>query len=240
MIFECFSRLSTNYQLPTMKNRNGFTLIEMLIVIGVIALLAGVMLSQFSGSTDSALAASCMNNMRTLCNAVIADAARSTDYPSAGPFRYIEDVTLDKKWHQGWIGYLGDENSCSPVSCYHDGDDEGKNQYFAITNGTIWRMTGGRISAYVCPAHTKYCKSKKKPTPSWSYVMNSYFGWDYGVAGDYDSGTRGYGGGNLKFMYSNAPEERYRSPEKVLLFAEMPFVENGVQSPDWNTSADNG
>ena len=68
--------------------------------------------------------------------------------------------------------------------------------------------------------------------------MNSYFGWDYGVAGDYDSGTRGYGGGNLKFMYSNAPEERYRSPEKVLLFAEMPFVENGVQSPDWNTSAD--
>ena len=49
-----------------MKDKKGFTLLELLIVIGIIAVLGGVMLAQFSGSTDSALAATCMNNMRTL------------------------------------------------------------------------------------------------------------------------------------------------------------------------------
>ena len=70
-----------------MKDKQGFTLLELLIVIGIIAVLGGVMLAQFSGSTDSALAATCMNNMRTLCNAVMADGSRESRYPSAGPYR---------------------------------------------------------------------------------------------------------------------------------------------------------
>ena len=221
-----------------MKMKQGFSLIELLIVIGIIAILGGVMLSQFSGSTDSALAASCMNNLRTLCNAVLADAARETDYPAAGPFRYIEKGTLEKKWRQGWIGYVGDSDSCTPVSCYYGGNDDNEKQHHAITNGTIWRTIGGHESAYLCPAHTKYCKNKKKPTPAWSYVMNSYFGWDCSLAADYDSGTRSYGSGNLKFVYSREPEARYRSADHVLLFAEIPYVDTGVQTPSWNTAAD--
>ena len=41
-----------------MNHKKGFSLVELLIVIGIIAVLGGVMLTQFSGSTDSALAAS--------------------------------------------------------------------------------------------------------------------------------------------------------------------------------------
>ena len=221
-----------------MKDKQGFTLLELLIVIGIIAVLGGVMLAQFSGSTDSALAATCMNNMRTLCNAVMADGSRESRYPSAGPYRYFregQDEKDEKPWRQGWIGYASGNQK---VSCYHDGGDKGEAQYHAITNGTIWRTMSGQAGAYVCPAHTKYCKQKKYPTPSWSYAMNSYFGWDNGsVAADIEIGRRSYGNGYVSFSYTSKPKSRKRPLEKVLLFAEIPYVENGVQKPECSTAA---
>ena len=214
-----------------MKNRNGFSLIELLIVIGIIAVLGGVMLAQFSGSTDSALATRCMNNMRTLCNAVMAEGAKESYYPSAGPYQYLELGSTKKYWYQGWIGHSkGDQT----VSCYYT--DDGENQHYAITNGTVWRTVGGSRSAYVCPAHEKFCKRGKTPTPAWTYVMNSYFGWDHGTAGDVELGRRGYGGGFMTFKYSSAPKSRTRPLEKVLLFAEIPFANNGVQRTSFLTS----
>ena len=224
-----------------MKRKDGFTLLELLIVIGIIAVLGGVMLSQFAGSTDSALAATCMNNMRTICNAVMAEGSREGRYPSAGPFQYFRqgsDEKEDKPWRQGWIGFAkGNEK----VSCYHDGSDEGESQHYAITNGTIWRTMGGRQGSYVCPAHTKYCKQTKNPMPSWSYAMNSYFGWDTGkVAADAEAGRRSYGGGYVSFSYSSSPKSRKRPLEKVLLFAEIPYVDMksaGFQRPECSTAA---
>ena len=134
-----------------MKNKQGFSLLELLIVIGIIAILGGIMLTQFSGSTDSALAATCMNNMRTICNAVMADAAKETRYPSAGPYQYLDEDGKRKYWQQGWVGFSkGDQK----VSCYHDGSDDGEAQHYAITNGTIWRTISGQQGAYICPAHT--------------------------------------------------------------------------------------
>lgn len=217
---------------PHGRNRRGFSLVELLIVIGIIAVLGGVMLTQFSGSTDSALAASCMNNMRTLCNAVLADASMRSYYPSAGPYQYYKENSTEKEWFQGWIGH---SRGGATVSCYYS--DDGEQQHYAITNGTIWRAVGGQRGAYVCPAHTKYCKNGKHPSPAWSYAMNSYFGWDVSTSADETTGRRGYGGGLLNFSYNSAPASRKRAPEKVLLFAEIPFVDNGVQRPEWSTSA---
>ena len=223
-----------------MKEKRGLTLLELLIVIGIIAVLGGVMLTQFSGSTDSALAATCLNNMRTLCNAVMADGAREGRYPSAGPYRYFkegQDEEEEKPWRQGWIGSAATKGN-EKVSCYHDGGDKGEAQYHAITNGSIWRTMSGQAGAYVCPAHTKYCKQKKYPMPSWSYAMNSYFGWDNGsVAADVEIGRRSYGNGYASFSYSSKPKSRKRPLEKVLLFAEIPYAENGVQKPECSTAA---
>ena len=105
-----------------MKQKKGFSLVELLIVIGIIAVLGGVMLTQFSSSTESALATSCLNNMRSLCNAVLARASRDGYYPSAGPFKYLE---LDQRsehfneelWYQGWVGFASGNQE---VSCYYD------------------------------------------------------------------------------------------------------------------------
>ena len=219
-----------------MKDKQGFTLLELLIVIGIIAVLGGVMLAQFSSSTDSALAATCMNNMRTLCNAVMADGSKESYYPSAGPYEYLTEDLQGKPWFQGWQGH---KKGDTMVSCYHDGSSNGEDQHYAITNGTIWRAMGGQQGAYVCPAHTKYCKQNKKGVvPSWSYVMNSYFGWNYNdkPAPDIEMGRRSFGSGSFDFRYSSEPTTRSRSKERVLLFAEIPYVENGVQHPDWSAS----
>jgi prepilin-type processing-associated H-X9-DG protein len=95
----------------------------------------------------------------------------------------------------------------------------------------------GKRDAYVCPAHTKYCKRGKKPAPAWSYAMNSYFGWDYGKSAGVEAGRRGYGSGYFSFRYSSKPTTRSRPAEKVLLFGEIPYANNGVQMPDLSTSA---
>ncbi len=218
---------------PNGRKRNGFSLIELLIVIGIIAVLGGVMLTQFSGSTDSAMAASCMNNMRTICNAMLADASKRSCYPAAGSYQHYKQNSAEKEWFQGWIGHSEGEVD---VSCYRS-DSKGEAQHYAITNGSIWRAVGGRQGAYVCPAHTKYCKNGKHPEPSWSYAMNSYFGWDLAVCADESSGRRSFGSGLLTFRYTSSPTSRKRSPEKVLMLAEIPFVETGAQRPTWSTAA---
>ncbi len=223
-----------------MKDKKGLTLLELLIVIGIIAVLGGVMLTQFSGSTDSALAAACMNNMRTLCNAVLADASKEGYYPSAGSYQYLEENSTARSWWHGWIG--GDKGD-NPVSCYHadGGDGCDDDQQYAITHGSIWKAITGQRSAYICPAHTKYCKQNSKKVnglmPSWSYAMNSYFGWNLRTAADITGGRRSYGSGSLTFMYSTSPKDRKRPVERVLLFGEIPYVETGVQTPEWSAGA---
>lgn len=218
-----------------MKQKKGFSLVELLIVIGIIAVLGGVMLTQFSGSTESALATTCLNNMRSLCNGVLAQGSKDSYYPSAGPYRYIElnqhSQDFNKEQVQpGWIG-------TTAVSCYHDSTDDGKAQREAIEKGSIWRVMSGARSVYVCPSHTKHCKRGNKPTPKWSYAMNSYFGWDTGKAyAGGSGGSRSYGSGSMSFKFSSKLLKR--SADKVLLFAEIPFATiGGVQEPEFETGA---
>ena len=218
-----------------MNSKKGFSLVELLIVIGIIAVLGGVMLTQFSGSTESALATSCLNNMRSLCNGVLAQASKDSYYPSAGPYKYLElnqrSEDFNKELVQpGWIG-------TTAVSCYHDAGDEGREQREAIEKGSIWRVMGGARSVYVCPSHTKHCTRGKGPVPKWSYAMNSYFGWDCGKAyAGGSGGSRSYGSGSMSFKFSSSVLKR--SADKVLLFAEIPFVTiGGIQEPEFETGA---
>ena len=218
-----------------MKTKKGFSLVELLIVIAIIAVLGGVMLAQFSGSTESALATSCLNNMRSLCNAVLAQASKEGYYPAAGPYKYIELDQGSEDFNkeltsEGWIGVSTD------VSCYHEASDDGESQRNAIEKGSIWRAMNGARTAYVCPSHTKCCKRGNRPTPRWSYAMNSYFGWDCGKAYAGRTGAlRSYGSGTFTFRFSD--DSLSRSADKVLLFAEIPFMSNGVQTPEFETGA---
>jgi len=66
--------------------------------------------------------------------------------------------------------------------------------------------------------------------------MNSYFGWDCGKAfAGRDGGLRKYGSGSFAFKFSSSTLKR--TADKVLLFAEIPFMSNGVQEPEFETGA---
>jgi len=165
--------------------KKAFTLIELLIVIGIIAILAGVLLSTFGGATESARLAKCQANLRSLAAAVNTYAMESGSYPHAGSCQYMKsslneagDVTIGV--YKGWVSWLDkgefksdttQEKSISQSS-YVGTDDEVSH---ALTNGAIWKATGRNRSLYQCPVHQKTCLRLKGRQPGWSYAMNAYF-----------------------------------------------------------------
>lgn len=212
--------------------KHAFTLIELLVVIGIIGILAGVLFASFGGATDSARAAQCLTNMRSLAMAANARALHNAYYPLAGS-REAVDLGADdgKTWYvsqPGWISWLSRGNyddgqghqrasahrSNTSLPFFGNGNEE--DMTFALTNGTLWISSGRNKSLYVCPVHNLYRKKLGRKAPYWSYVMNARFGWDTSK-GEKPVGTA-----------SVAGTVRYNSltrADKTLMFAELPTVD---------------
>ncbi|HSI35853.1 MAG TPA: prepilin-type N-terminal cleavage/methylation domain-containing protein [Tepidisphaeraceae bacterium] len=78
------SRLSSPFILPPSSFPRGFTLVELLVVIGIIAALIGILLPALSGARAAARAATCASNLRQLVTVSIAYAQDNQgQYPPA-------------------------------------------------------------------------------------------------------------------------------------------------------------
>ncbi len=203
--------------------RAGFTMVEIIVVMGIIAILVAVMLPMLSGNRDSALAAQCKNNMRNLAQGVLARAQANTygHFPSAGYYRYIDGVDVKEKKpiyapHRPWISNKGDvkvlnsrltRTDAGSVVSFADSEEDTRT---AITNGAIWHAVGTAYEVYRCPVHASNFKKAKGRLPGWSYMMNQEFGYDSN-----GSGVRGFVG---RCFGANIGSH---SPDKVLLFAEV-------------------
>jgi len=204
---------------------SGFTLVELIVVIGIIGVLAGVLFASLSGGTDSARAARCLSNMRNLAAACQTYGAEKGRYPHAGS---IEWMAVDESdgiarvkavYHEepGWIswnskGAYGNRptshqaSSAWMTSMYSDDDNAIRHAY---TNGVLWKYVSGSAQSFVCPLHAK---KTSLGTPHWSYLMNAYFGWD-------DSeGSEAEGQNFDSILYGHM-----KNADKVLLFSEVPF-----------------
>ena len=93
--------------------KKAFTLIELLVVIGIIGVLAGILLTSFSGGTEAARAAKCLSNMRNLAQVTISCAAKGNNifgnhFPLAGSRAVMtpqgEDIVYLEE--SGWISWL--------------------------------------------------------------------------------------------------------------------------------------
>lgn len=66
-----------------LKNRKGFTLVELVVVIAIIGILAGIAIPRFLDATASARGAKIVADMRTLQSAEMIYYAKNAKYPTA-------------------------------------------------------------------------------------------------------------------------------------------------------------
>ncbi|MBR6734543.1 MAG: prepilin-type N-terminal cleavage/methylation domain-containing protein [Kiritimatiellae bacterium] len=208
--------------------KKAFTLIELLIVVGIIAVLMGTLVAALSGGTDAARAARCLTNLKNLASACNSYAMACTHYPLAGSAE-IKEPDLDSidssgvqfifTEYRGWLSwdsrgaYEGKTTSHVAsggwfTSAYNQTFDV---RQHALTNGALWRYVSENADVFVCPAHKK---SMRKQNPLWSYVMNERFGYDTSLgeqAIPYDPRIR----------YDGLPRA-----DRVLMFAELQFLDN--------------
>lgn len=210
--------------------KKAFSLVEMLVVIGILGILIGVLLGVVSGSGDSAQSAKCLANMKNLANAVQSAALAGGYYPGAGSTEVInvkmagKGVEKEYTERKGWISWNSRDaypstSSVMPdtIGMFADRDEA----LFAITNGAIWKYIGGNTSAYCCPLHLKHARGAH-----WSYIMNAYFGWSADPSYSYSPMHHGIKYGN------------FAAADRVVLFAEVPFQGAGGWFP--STESDSG
>ena len=230
-------------------NRTGFTLVELLVVIGILGVLVGVLIASLSGSTDSARAAQCLSNLRNLATACQTYGSTAGRYPLAGSIEYMKIDESQGMAHAkaayyeipGWISWASmgayknkpasHQSSASwMTSLYADNIEQ---NHYCITNGAVWRYLNNH-DTYICPDHAR--KRKAQP-PQWSYVMNAYFGWDSSKGSE----TQGE-------SFSHVTYGNLNRADRILLFAEIPALSSTskdvkkahVQLPEPNLTGGNG
>jgi len=93
------------------QNRlRGFTLVELLVVIGIIALLIGILMPALSKARASANKTACLANLRSMNQALAIYFAQNKGHL---PYYNWHPGNADVAWHGYWIGVLGDLR-CTP------------------------------------------------------------------------------------------------------------------------------
>lgn len=220
--------------------KKAFSLVELIVVIAIIGVLAGVLLATFGGSTDSAKTAKCLSNMRNLAAACQTFGSTSQRYPLAGSIEYswidedagFRNVTRRYNEYPGWISWYSEgvynkaskptshqASSSWMLSMYNDNPLQAT---YCLTNGTLWKYVSGNRDTYVCPLHMK--KMGLQHPPTWSYLMNANFGWDHA------QGSRAVG--DIRKKYGDLMRA-----DKILLFSEVPFSGIGPWQPSGESAS---
>lgn len=204
--------------------KKAFTLIELLIVIGILGVLMGVILSQFGGATESSRAAVCQSHMRNLAQACQTYAMANNYYPRAGTQEFVDyDTAHDQMVYgirTGWIARLGDKDNLGRVDTgrksgtYQSSLTMSEDQILeSITNGCLYATLGKDRASYTCP-HEKGA--------GWSYAMNSDFGFT--PPGESDAIGSKYAG---QLYYGSIGRA-----DRKLLFAEIDRVDTSDAAND--------
>ena len=157
-----------------MKRPNGFTLVELLVVVGIIALLAALILPALSRARESARRATCMNNLRQLGLSFQMFAAESSGLlPPRGVPYFKPYIPLRGCWSSFDGSYLYPEylNDLLLTKCPSDtGDDAAdayvSNESFQQPVHSTWPASGLDIPCIYEATYTH--------TPDFGYVYWGY------------------------------------------------------------------
>lgn len=181
----------------------GFTLVELLVVVAIIAILASLLLPTLSKARAAAYTVSCLSNLRQLGFAV-----RMYLNENAGTFfPYFVDIP-----GRGRLWYFGLEPN------FGRGDAEGE-RALDVTRGYLFRYYSDAESIELCPAFADYYRSRGalyKPK-----FNGASFGYGYNVLG-----LNTISGGK----YDGKNEAQVPYPSRTILFADSGQV-NTFQPP---------
>lgn len=153
--------------------KSAFTLIEMLIVIAIILILAGLLYPAVSRARESGRSTRCLCNLRNLHLAALNYSGGGGWLPECVSYWHTNEDGTKSHWH-GWVAWYNvygaaDSSSGNPASGTYGW--YGANGYSSVTNGSLWGyVKNGDV--YYCPTFAMSKNSGRSDT-KWSYGMNN-------------------------------------------------------------------
>lgn len=141
------------------KQRRGFTLVELLIVIVVIGVLSAMMMLSSTEAVSSARASNIVSNLRNLKTAALAWYADHLDIAEASDFEFTESGTGDNKIKFAQvIKYMNNESSGSSFTGYKIYGSANKDWYVVYEGSLDTRVSEkleGRASSVGLVTYTE-------------------------------------------------------------------------------------
>ena len=211
--------------------RAGFTLVELLVVIGIIALLISILLPALNQAREQAKQVKCLSNLRQLSLAFIQYANANRGWLPASS-RNVTRLQHDWVWYQTGLGYNNAPANLRRVGIESNIDESKIGPYVGkVQPGATTGIRLFNEEALRCPSDDVTARVRGGINPyRYSYVMNYYMGSGYQLLIEPDPAIRAATAGKIAQIRN--------SSEKILLYEEEAVtIDDGFGSPDVGLNA---